>query len=128
MHVGRGSLRLEPLAGQSREKRSMHVLWCLWLVPVYACDDCGLDLLQRRGAKLSKLEVNASDEGKIFMIYTYGAVATSHTPLEDLSQPSKTFRGLRCFTENLLLFNVKQTDAGANLNKLYHSKVALAAA
>ena len=40
----------------------------------------------------------ASSPGR-YMIFTFGAVATSTSPLKDFSQPSQTFRGLRCYTE-----------------------------
>ena len=47
-----------------------------------------------------------------YAMFTYGAVATSKRPLEDLSQASKSFRGLRCYTETVLLAT-KQADIAA---------------
>ena len=56
-------------------------------------------------------------------MYTYGAVATSKSPLEDLSRPSRSFRGLRCYTETILTGS-RQTDIAAIFRQdLYHAKV-----
>lgn len=56
-------------------------------------------------------------------MYTYGAVATSKSPLQDLSQPSRNFRGLRCYTETIM-GATRQTDIAAIFKTdLYHAKV-----
>eukprot|EP00438_Fugacium_kawagutii_P015925 Skav217906 [mRNA] locus=scaffold795:176800:177597:+ [translate_table: standard] len=56
-------------------------------------------------------------------MYTYGAVATSKSPLQDLSRPSRNFRGLRCYTETINGAS-KLTDIAAIFKTdLYHAKV-----
>lgn len=105
------------------------VLAWFWLayLGLIAGDDCepALEMLQLRARKTeTEAEVtNASAPATVYMIFTFGAVATSTSPLKDFSQPSQTFRGLRCYTENLLPMGMRQVDAGANLNQLYHSQV-----
>mmetsp|Transcript_131903 Transcript_131903/g.186125 ORF Transcript_131903/g.186125 Transcript_131903/m.186125 type:complete len:368 (+) Transcript_131903:62-1165(+) len=93
---------------------------------------CSLTALQLRSQKLQDelyqdFEVSANrSESKVTFIFTFGAVATSKEPLEDLSQPSRSFTGLRCYTETIdaISFLPRHTDAGSDLNLLMHPKVA----
>ena len=55
-------------------------------------------------------------------MYTFGAVATSKTPLEDRSQESRNFRGLRCYTETILT-GMRQTDVATIFMGLQHPRV-----
>ena len=56
-------------------------------------------------------------------MFTYGAVATSKSPLEDLSQPSRNFRGLRCYTETILAATRQADIAAIFETDLYHARV-----
>ena len=56
-------------------------------------------------------------------MYTFGAVATSKTPLQDLSQPSRAFRGVRCYTETILSHATRQTDVATIFMGLSHPLV-----
>mmetsp|Transcript_50309 Transcript_50309/g.120031 ORF Transcript_50309/g.120031 Transcript_50309/m.120031 type:complete len:367 (-) Transcript_50309:45-1145(-) len=92
---------------------------------------CSLTALQLRSRKLrdelyQDVEVSGNrSESKVTFIFTFGAVATSKEPLEDLSQPSRSFTGLRCYTEAIdNSFFPRRTDAGSDLNLLMHPKVA----
>ena len=90
---------------------------------------CSLTALQLRSRKIQDelyqdFEVSGNrSESKVTFIFTFGAVATSKEPLEDLSQPSRSFTGLRCYTEAIdNSFFPRRTDAGSDLNLLMHPK------
>lgn len=100
------------------------VLWQLSLADLDllgADDECAAE-----GCSMEALQLRATQEaapGTVYAMYTYGAVATSKSPLQDLSQPSKSFRGLRCYTETLTA-GLRQTDIAAIFkHDLYHAQV-----
>ncbi|CAE8706119.1 unnamed protein product [Polarella glacialis] len=104
--------------------------------------DCGLNALQvlsaqhmpwrRRGvlqvhpAEESQ-ETEASQEyGLVYALYTYGAPSTSKPAFQDLSRPSRSFRGLRCYTENILKtpgVDSRQIDFAALWMPFLHPRV-----
>mmetsp|Transcript_62214 Transcript_62214/g.136228 ORF Transcript_62214/g.136228 Transcript_62214/m.136228 type:complete len:364 (+) Transcript_62214:81-1172(+) len=85
-------------------------------------EGCSLEALQLR-ATAEVEDAQERTDGRVYAMYTYGAVATSKSPLEDLSQPSRSFRGLRCYTETILTGS-RQTDIAAIFRQdLYHAKV-----
>mmetsp|Transcript_20021 Transcript_20021/g.23744 ORF Transcript_20021/g.23744 Transcript_20021/m.23744 type:complete len:152 (+) Transcript_20021:102-557(+) len=68
-----------------------------------ASEGCSLEALQLRASAEAQEEQERDEPtlGTVYAMYTYGAVATSKSPLQDLSRPSRNFRGLRCYTETI---------------------------
>ena len=59
-------------------------------------------------------------------MYTFGAVATAKTPLKDMSQDSRSFRGVRCYSETILgqgKGHMRQTDIATIFMGLKHPQV-----
>ena len=97
-----------------------------------ATQSCSFTALQLRSGAQAQDEVYQDFEAsanrsqsKVSFIFTYGAVATSKEPLEDLSQPTRAFAGVRCYTETVYMSFARQTDAGSDLNLLMHPKAEL---
>ena len=57
--------------------------------------------LDPRNLRVNLIRVLLLEKPEVSFIFTYGSVATSKQPLEDLSQPTRSFTGLRCYTETL---------------------------
>ncbi|CAK8998942.1 Lipase_3 domain-containing protein, partial [Durusdinium trenchii] len=91
---------------------------------------CTLEAIQvRAGRSAGPGESDDANEtgnetlGTVYAMFTYGAVATSKSPLEDLSQPSRNFRGLRCYTETILAATRQADIAAIFETDLYHARV-----
>eukprot|EP00930_Biecheleria_cincta_P060164 TRINITY_DN4585_c0_g1_i1.p1 TRINITY_DN4585_c0_g1~~TRINITY_DN4585_c0_g1_i1.p1 ORF type:complete len:487 (-),score=80.25 TRINITY_DN4585_c0_g1_i1:78-1538(-) len=65
----------------------------------------------------------SGDHGTVYAIYTYGACGSSTQPLQDLSSPTKDFRGLRTYTETRTGAATTATDVGALFNGFAHPRV-----
>lgn len=92
-------------------------------------ESCSLEALQLKAGTTGDGEAGAEAPqrmgtfGTVHAMFTYGAVATSKSPLPDLSRKSKNFRGLRCYTETIL-GATKQDDIAAIFEtNLYHARV-----
>mmetsp|Transcript_41333 Transcript_41333/g.76931 ORF Transcript_41333/g.76931 Transcript_41333/m.76931 type:complete len:364 (-) Transcript_41333:31-1122(-) len=87
-------------------------------------ESCSLSALQTRSSAQSMEADDVGSPGLIYAMYTFGAVATSTTPLEDLSQESKSFRGLRCYSETIMPGgHSRLTDIATIFMGLQHPKV-----
>mmetsp|Transcript_55591 Transcript_55591/g.161063 ORF Transcript_55591/g.161063 Transcript_55591/m.161063 type:complete len:380 (-) Transcript_55591:155-1294(-) len=88
---------------------------------------CSLSLLQRRGvARLAAEDAGAEELATelVSEVYTYGAPATHTTPLRNKARADGCFGGLRCYTEDVVLKDVKDIDAAAIFNRYPHMRTA----
>eukprot|EP00931_Biecheleriopsis_adriatica_P068027 TRINITY_DN42070_c0_g1_i1.p1 TRINITY_DN42070_c0_g1~~TRINITY_DN42070_c0_g1_i1.p1 ORF type:complete len:477 (+),score=95.75 TRINITY_DN42070_c0_g1_i1:60-1490(+) len=83
---------------------------------------CG-DNMDTAAALGSGPDTIAGIPGTVYAIYTYGGTGTAKTPLPDLSQASKNFRGLRTYTETIRAGS-RSTDVGAIFDGMEHPRVA----